>query len=750
MPNPYSGIGKLDTEKLLKLEICAITWNVASGFPSTAKEVEDALKSDSRTPGADIYVISLQEVVHLNPLNVTIAPHHAAKPWEDAFEDVLIKNGRKYAKICLHQLVGIVLLVYVRYDLFPYISEYQHDKLGIGMGRLGNKGAVAFRFRLFHATFVCIASHLSPHKENYSKRNKNYLDICENICFFDSSFTPNNIFDCDVLIWAGDLNYRVEFPIEDSDAMIKVIDSGEYTPLLAKDQLIAAMTEGTAFSDMSEAGEIKFPPTFKLVPDRKEAKYNAKRTPSWTDRILYRVRPKEGPRDSTVKSFTPMDYTCVSTAIHSDHRPVRALFELEMVGAQSGIHIGTGVLGIWTLLEVVQFFANVLQVNFHYTKDAYGQLSVHYLVGWSIGGIPNAAFSDSHPRPDVSTLVGMERLSWELGIDPNNLAFEAFVNFLLAAAAAIGAFGVFQCLTYLFQDWVNALRTTQAHVYPRWVLFKVLTIIFTVALFPCFALGSFHMSFCFRTSGYHTPLRLTEADCAGGTFVILMFFIAYCVMMYYLWSKVSDLKSYVQLYSDGRSKALWGHFWVLYRFPTRWFALVDMTGRILSGIVVGSSSYLSYFPLCVILFVQSSLLVVVFRYNPYINSRTGIFMKLIYSLRVGLLALMLLLEASAPSAPDIRSAVSWLIIVSYFLNIVACVCFFMWHQGRSAILDFVSYILPCLRGRLTRLLAWETQRGKIRRQGTHRYTSVQPETKRGTRLADAIIEGYQRMEDSKS
>eukprot|EP00954_Amorphochlora_amoebiformis_P015499 1215731-Amorphochlora_amoeboformis.AAC.1 len=210
-----------------------------------------------------------------------------------------------------------------------------------------------------------------------------------------------------------------------------------------------------------------------------------------------------------------------------------------MVGAQSGIHIGTGVLGIWTLLEVVQFFANVLQVNFHYTKDAYGQLSVHYLVGWSIGGIPNAAFSDSHPRPDVSTLVGMERLSWELGIDPNNLAFEAFVNFLLAAAAAIGAFGVFQCLTYLFQDWVNALRTTQAHVYPRWVLFKVLTIIFTVALFPCFALGSFHMSFCFRTSGYHTPLRLTEADCAGGTFVILMFFIAYCVMMYYLWSKVN-------------------------------------------------------------------------------------------------------------------------------------------------------------------------------------------------------------------
>eukprot|EP00954_Amorphochlora_amoebiformis_P030603 1394925-Amorphochlora_amoeboformis.AAC.1 len=329
MPNPYSGIGKLDTEKLLKLEICAITWNVASGFPSTAKEVEDALKSDSRTPGADIYVISLQEashpeiyVVHLNPLNVTIAPHHSAKPWEDAFEDVLIKNGRKYAKICLHQLVGIVLLVYVRYDLFPYISEYQHDKLGIGMGRLGNKGAVsasqasvvAFRFRLFHATFVCIASHLSPHKENYSKRNKNYLDICENICFFDSSFTPNNIFDCDVLIWAGDLNYRVEFPIEDSDAMIKVIDSGEYTPLLAKDQLIAAMTEGTAFSDMSEAGAIRL-------------------TPSWTDRILYRVRPKEGPRDSTVivsvKSFTPMDYTCVSTAIHSDHRPVRALFELE-------------------------------------------------------------------------------------------------------------------------------------------------------------------------------------------------------------------------------------------------------------------------------------------------------------------------------------------------------------------------------------------------------------------------------------
>ena len=64
-------------------------------------------------------------------------------------------------------------------------------------------------------------------------------------------------------------------------------------------------------------GEINFPPTYKYIKESQI--YDGKRTPSWTDRILYK-------EDKDIKC---MLYDTVDLYI-SDHKPLIGLFEINV------------------------------------------------------------------------------------------------------------------------------------------------------------------------------------------------------------------------------------------------------------------------------------------------------------------------------------------------------------------------------------------------------------------------------------
>ena len=82
------------------------------------------------------------------------------------------------------------------------------------------------------------------------------------------------------------------------------------------------------FSGFGE-GEIKFPPTFKF--DAGTDRYDTsskKRVPSWTDRILFKTLP-----GVKKESLLQREYGCIPAMKASDHRPVYARFQLDMLGA---------------------------------------------------------------------------------------------------------------------------------------------------------------------------------------------------------------------------------------------------------------------------------------------------------------------------------------------------------------------------------------------------------------------------------
>lgn len=95
--------------------------------------------------------------------------------------------------------------------------------------------------------------------------------------------------DHDVIIWIGDLNYRIGAEL-DIEIAYQMIESQMLAELLEYDQLIQEKEFGVIFDGFNE-GLISFPPTYQYIAgtsqyDRRPDGKN--RCPAWCDRILWR------------------------------------------------------------------------------------------------------------------------------------------------------------------------------------------------------------------------------------------------------------------------------------------------------------------------------------------------------------------------------------------------------------------------------------------------------------------------------
>lgn len=123
--------------------------------------------------------------------------------------------------------------------------------------------------------------------------------------------------DHDVVVWAGDLNYRVEEALS-TDEVMERAKAKDLEPLLVRDQLNRQRAVGKAFAAFEEAS-ISFPPTYKFEPgtDRYDERPDKKRrAPAWCDRVLWRAR-----RAGDVRVLR---YASCPHPAFSDHKPVAA------------------------------------------------------------------------------------------------------------------------------------------------------------------------------------------------------------------------------------------------------------------------------------------------------------------------------------------------------------------------------------------------------------------------------------------
>jgi hypothetical protein len=306
---------------------------------------------------AHIYSISFQEIVKLNAVNVTVDVNSSriSAYWEETIVKCLNSRapaGHSFVPVAYKQLVGALICVFARSDVFPFIKDVRTASTPTGvMGVMGNKGGVVVRFKLFyrydlilffvkgHDLIICennssslcfVGGHLAAKRENVAGRNSDFADIMERTCLYPLGQEPVpqpsgtgkpyllqdpnagnfvTIAEHDVIFWQGDLNYRIDVS-QSLEEILNRCRTHDIAYLLPLDQLNIERAAGRAFQGFSE-GPINFLPTYKYIPgtDDYDNRPDKKlRPPAWCDRILWRVRPLSGKSEGNTTTSEGLSY----------------------------------------------------------------------------------------------------------------------------------------------------------------------------------------------------------------------------------------------------------------------------------------------------------------------------------------------------------------------------------------------------------------------------------------------------------
>ncbi|KAK6271610.1 hypothetical protein J4Q44_G00393030, partial [Coregonus suidteri] len=180
------------------------TYNVNGQTPK--ETLRPWLGSTSTPP--DMYCVGFQEL-DLSKEAFFFNDTPKETEWMKAVSEGLHPDA-KYALVKLVRLVGIMLLFYVKNEHAKHISEMEAETVGTGiMGkqRLPWPSASAST----NSDICVVNSHLAAHIEEYERRNQDYKDICSRLLFHqnDPAMAPLTILKHNVVLWLGDLNYRL-------------------------------------------------------------------------------------------------------------------------------------------------------------------------------------------------------------------------------------------------------------------------------------------------------------------------------------------------------------------------------------------------------------------------------------------------------------------------------------------------------------------------------------------------------------
>uniref|UniRef100_A0A9J2P5P1 Inositol polyphosphate-related phosphatase domain-containing protein n=1 Tax=Ascaris lumbricoides TaxID=6252 RepID=A0A9J2P5P1_ASCLU len=278
------------------------------------------LHYDGRPP--DFYVVGLQEMdLSTQAFFYDVSSRH--DEWVRTISRSL-PLSKRYTLVETVRLVGIMLVVFRRTDSQVHVpqSSVHSARLPTGIqliSRMGNKGGVAISMQVNDSRVCFVNSHMAAGNEELDKRNQDYREISQ--MRFEA--INKSLFDHDVIFWLGDLNYRLETQNGFTNDDVRRLCSSPKTfrDMIAFDTLKQQQRSNQVFVGFNEPDVLNFRPSYKYDPGTSQWDSSEKsRCPAWCDRILWWCEAG----DQVVQTL----YDSVDEVTLSDHKPVRAVFEL--------------------------------------------------------------------------------------------------------------------------------------------------------------------------------------------------------------------------------------------------------------------------------------------------------------------------------------------------------------------------------------------------------------------------------------
>ncbi|XP_061586498.1 phosphatidylinositol polyphosphate 5-phosphatase type IV [Cololabis saira] len=322
-----------------RVGIYVVTWNM-QGEKFLPANLNDLLLPTDSEFAQDFYIIGVQEG----------CPDR--REWETCLQETL---GPHYVMLYTASHGVLYLTVFTRRDLIWFCSEVEHATVTTRIiSQIKTKGAVGIAFTFFGTSFLFITSHFTSGDSKVYERILDYNKIIEALALPKGlpdtnpyRSTPSDVSTrFDQVFWFGDFNFRLSGERADVESILKGTGGDDMSPLLEHDQLTKELKEGSIFKGFQEA-PIHFLPTYKFDIGCDDYDTTSKqRTPSYTDRILFRSRQ--------ANDIKVVKYNSCANIKSSDHRPVVAMFEVKLRPGRDNIPLCGGMFDRNLYLEGIK------------------------------------------------------------------------------------------------------------------------------------------------------------------------------------------------------------------------------------------------------------------------------------------------------------------------------------------------------------------------------------------------------------
>ena len=298
------------------LLIYIVTWNIHGKQPLN----EHLSTLLPKNKFYHMYIIATQECMRTISASFLSS---SKELWENQLKEYF---GNSYDNLINSNLSAFHISVFVHSSIKNKFTNLQSGSVKTGfLNLMANKGCVAVAFEYLNKKICLIGCHLSSGEKNDDERNNDFERINHELNFtpYENNKKEINInFEnktdyFDIVIWAGDFNYRIES--QNKEEILKLIHESNCLKLIKNDGLHKQIKLGNIDINHFQEGEIYFLPTYKFVEESNN--YDAsKRNPGYTDRILYKSR--------FINDLKLCEYSSYMDIKYSDHKPVYAVFQL--------------------------------------------------------------------------------------------------------------------------------------------------------------------------------------------------------------------------------------------------------------------------------------------------------------------------------------------------------------------------------------------------------------------------------------